>query len=81
MRAKRIMLAAGVVFALFGGGTMFVVNSLFAPAPSFIVAARVNIPAGTSLDEISDQDLVTVPLQVRSSAQPLLPGTCKAVAI
>ncbi len=72
MRARRIMLVVGVVFALIGGGAMFVVNTLFAPAPSFIVAARVDIPAGTSLTDISDQDLVTVPLQLKSSARPLL---------
>ncbi len=72
MRVNRFMLIVGLVFALVGGGTIFVMNSVLAPAPALVVAAREDIPAGTMLIDIHEDQLVLVPLQLKASAQSML---------
>lgn len=72
MRVNRFMLIVGLVFALIGGGALYVMNTAFAPAPSLVVAAREDIPAGTRLIDIPEDLFVMVPLQLKSSAQPML---------
>ncbi len=72
MRVNRFMLIAGLVFALAGGGAIFVINSLMAPTPSLVVAARRDIPAGTRLTDIPEDQLVLVPLQLKAAGRPLL---------
>jgi hypothetical protein len=77
MRVNRFMLIVGLVFAVVGGGALFVMNTAFAPAPSLVVAAREDIPSGTRLIDIPDDLLVLVPLQLKSSAQPILQSLLK----
>ncbi len=77
MRVNRFMLIVGLVFAVVGGGALFVMNTAFAPAPSLVLAAREDIPSGTRLIDIPDDLLVLVPLQLKSSAQPILQSLLK----
>ena len=77
MRVNRFMLIVGIVFAVIGGGAIFMLNTALAPAPTLIVAAREDIPAGTRLIDISDDMLVTVPIQLKSSAKPMLQSLLK----
>jgi hypothetical protein len=71
MRANRFMLVIGLVFALVGGGAIFVMNSVLAPTPFLVVAAGEDIPAGTRLMDIPDDVLVLVPVQLKASARPM----------
>jgi len=77
MRVNRFMLIVGLVFALVGGGAIFVMNSILAPTPSMVVAAREDIPAGTRLADIPEDMLVMVPVQLNASARPLLQSLMK----
>jgi len=77
MRVNRFMLIVGLVFAVVGGGALFVMNTAFAPTPSLVLAAREDIPAGTRLIDIPDDLLVLVPLQLKSPAQPILQSLLK----
>ena len=77
MRVNRFLLIVGIVFAVIGGGAIFILNTALAPAPTLIVAAREDIPAGTRLMDISDDMLVTVPIQLKSSAKPMLQSLLK----
>ncbi len=77
MRFNRFMLVVGLVFALIGGGAIFLMNSVLAPTPSLVVAAREDIPAGTRLMDIPDELLVLVPVQLKTSARPILQSLMK----
>ena len=71
MRFNRFMLVVGLVFALIGGGAIFLMNSVLAPTPFLVVAAGEDIPAGTRLMDIPDDILVLVPVQLKTSARPM----------
>lgn len=72
MRANRILLIAGIVFAVVGAGAVFFLSRALAPTPVLVVAAREAIPAGTHLSEIPEGTFVMVPLQLRSDARQML---------
>ncbi len=72
MSINRPLLILGILLAVIGAGAIFVLNTLLAPPPALILAAREDIPAGTLLDELPEAVLVTLPVQLGREARPLL---------
>jgi hypothetical protein len=57
------LLLIGIVLALIGFGASFIINSVVTPQADTMLAARVDIPMGTMLNELPEDAFVTVPVQ------------------
>jgi hypothetical protein len=78
MTVNRGLLILGIVLAIVGAASVFVVNLIYAPPTDFIVAAREDIPAGTRLSDLADDAFVQVPVQFTNrTARMMLEGVAQ----
>lgn len=78
MNVNRGLFVIGLLVALIGGGAVFAINFLFAPASDLILAAATDLPAGTVLAELPEEALVVVPVQFPDrAARDLLKGVAR----
>lgn len=62
MNINRGLLIIGIVLAIIGFGSAFVINSIISPPTNLMVAARDDIPAGTMLNDLPEDAFVQVPV-------------------
>jgi hypothetical protein len=72
---NRSLLIIGIVLAVVGFAAAFLLNQIFAKPTDFIMAANMDIPAGTYLSELPSDAFVQVPVQFSNTeARALLNG-------
>jgi hypothetical protein len=75
---NRGLLIIGIVLALVGFGAAFVVNQIIVRPTDYIIAARIDIPAGTYINELPEDAFIQVPVQFdNASARKMLDGVAQ----
>jgi hypothetical protein len=75
---NRGLLVVGLVLAVIGFGAALIFNQMFIRQTDFIVAARIDIPAGTYINELPEDAFIQVPVQFEnSSARKMLEGVAQ----
>ncbi len=75
---NRGLLIVGIVLALIGFGAAFVVNQIIVQPTDYIIAARIDISAGTHVNELPEDAFIQVPVQFEnSSARKMLDGVAQ----
>ncbi|TFH34150.1 MAG: hypothetical protein E4G99_10095 [Anaerolineales bacterium] len=78
MTVNRGLLIGGLLLAIIGAASVFVVNLIYAPPTDFIMAAREDISAGTRLSDLPDDAFVQVPVQFTNrTARLMLEGVAQ----
>ena len=75
---NRGLLIIGIVLALIGFGAAFVVNQIIVRPTDYIIAARMDIAAGTYINELPEDAFIQIPVQFEnSSARKILEGVAQ----
>ena len=75
---NRGLLIVGLVLALIGFGAALIFNQMFIRPTDYIVAARMDIPAGTYINNLPEDAFIQVPVQFEnSSARKMLEGVAQ----
>jgi hypothetical protein len=73
MNINRGLFIIGIILALIGFGASFLINSIVTPRADTMIAARIDIAAGTIIGDLPDDTFVTVPIQFpNESAQQIM---------
>ncbi len=75
---NRGLLIIGIVLAVIGFGAAFVLNQIIVRPTDYIIAARMDISAGTYINELPEDAFIQVPVQFEnSSARKMLEGVAQ----
>ena len=75
---NRGLLVIGVILAVIGFGAAFVFNQVFIQATDYIIAARMDIPAGTYINALPEDAFTQIPVQFENpDARKILDGVAQ----
>ena len=69
---NRGLLIIGVILAVIGFGAAFIFNQIFIQPTDYIIAARMDIPAGTHINALPEDAFAQIPIQFENSPGSIL---------